>query len=84
MIITKNLSDFPAELLAARGVRAVHPDVFLLDLVRQDTETVHAIVVAIAAAWKDPCATVVDVAASLAFEAPLSAEALRRHLGQSR
>ncbi|MDQ2804914.1 MAG: PIN domain-containing protein, partial [Pseudomonadota bacterium] len=48
-ILTMNLRDFPASALAARGVQAVHPDVFLCDLhgadpelLRASTEAAHA------------------------------------------
>jgi predicted nucleic acid-binding protein len=37
-IITFNLSDFPASMLAPHGIIAVHPDPFLVDLLAQKPE----------------------------------------------
>ncbi|SDK71105.1 RSP_2648 family PIN domain-containing protein [Paracoccus chinensis] len=42
MIVTANLRDFPSRALGALGLRAVHPDAFLLDLWRRDPEPVAA------------------------------------------
>lgn len=40
LIVTANLRDFPARALSALGLRAVHPDAFLLDLWRQSPDLV--------------------------------------------
>ncbi len=42
VIVTLNLRDFPARVLAGHGLRAVHPDVFLRALFAQDPEAVRA------------------------------------------
>lgn len=36
LVITANLRDFPQDLMAGLGLRAMHPDAFLLDLHRTD------------------------------------------------
>lgn len=38
VIVTFNLSDFPASVLASLGVRALHPDTFLTSLVHRDPD----------------------------------------------
>ncbi|PQO42265.1 PIN domain-containing protein [Blastopirellula marina] len=40
VIITFNLRDFPASILAAYDLNAIHPDTFLVDLLDADTESV--------------------------------------------
>jgi len=42
LIVTANLRDFPTRALSALGLRAVHPDAFLLDLWRRDPGPVAA------------------------------------------
>ncbi|MDO5369987.1 RSP_2648 family PIN domain-containing protein [Paracoccus sp. (in: a-proteobacteria)] len=42
LIVTANLRDFPMRALSALGLRAVHPDAFLLDLWRRDPGPVAA------------------------------------------
>jgi predicted nucleic acid-binding protein len=44
VIVTFNLADFPAEVLAPYGLQAVHPDEFLLDLEGLSSEAVQAAV----------------------------------------
>ncbi|MDQ1902345.1 PIN domain-containing protein [Paracoccus sp. WLY502] len=44
LIVTANLRDFPRTLMAGLGLRAIHPDAFLLDLSRIDPGTVRAVV----------------------------------------
>jgi len=41
-IITANLDDFKPEALAPWGIKAVHPQDFLLELYKKDRETVRA------------------------------------------
>ncbi|MCZ0962724.1 RSP_2648 family PIN domain-containing protein [Paracoccus benzoatiresistens] len=43
-IVTANLRDFPRHLMASLGLRAIHPDAFLLDLLADDPEAVRAAV----------------------------------------
>ena len=40
LIVTANLRDFPQRMMAALGLRAIHPDAFLLDLHRTDPQAV--------------------------------------------
>ncbi|MEE2861905.1 MAG: PIN domain-containing protein [Pseudomonadota bacterium] len=40
LIVTANLRDFPQRLMAGIGLRAIHPDAFLLDLRDQDPAAV--------------------------------------------
>ena len=40
LIVTANLRDFPQRLMAGLGLRAIHPDGFLLDLFREDPASV--------------------------------------------
>ena len=42
VIVTLNLRDFPARVLAGHGLRAAHPDAFLRALFAQDPEAVRA------------------------------------------
>lgn len=44
LIVTANLRDFPQRLMAGLGLRAMHPDAFLLDLLAQDRAAVTAAV----------------------------------------
>ncbi|MFN4059231.1 MAG: RSP_2648 family PIN domain-containing protein [Paracoccus hibiscisoli] len=40
LIVTANLRDFPQRMMAGLGLRALHPDAFLLDLQRTDPQAV--------------------------------------------
>lgn len=40
LIVTANLRDFPQRLMAGLGLRAIHPDAFLLGLFREDPASV--------------------------------------------
>ena len=40
LIVTANLRDFPQRLMAGLGMRAIHPDAFLLDLLAADPPAV--------------------------------------------
>lgn len=44
LIVTANLRDFPRSVMAGLGLRAIHPDAFLLDLHAEHAETVMAAV----------------------------------------
>ena len=44
LIVTANLRDFPQTLMTDLGLRAIHPDAFLLDLFRADPVAVRAAV----------------------------------------
>ena len=41
LVVTANLRDFPQRLMAGLGLRAIHPDAFLLDLHRAAPEAVR-------------------------------------------
>ncbi len=49
VILTLNLRDFPAHLLAEHGLRAVHPDAYLRDLLDRSTAEIRAAVEAVRA-----------------------------------
>ncbi|RNF35582.1 RSP_2648 family PIN domain-containing protein [Paracoccus methylarcula] len=40
LVVTANLRDFPRPVMAGLGLRAIHPDAFLLDLHRRDAASV--------------------------------------------
>ena len=40
LIVTANLRDFPQRMMAGLGLRAIHPDAFLLDLLARDRSAV--------------------------------------------
>lgn len=42
LVVTANLRDFPPRIMAGLGLRAIHPDAFLLDLHRRDPGGVRA------------------------------------------
>ncbi|SCX98209.1 RSP_2648 family PIN domain-containing protein [Paracoccus tibetensis] len=41
LIVTANLRDFPQRIMAGLGLRAIHPDAFLLDLLAADPAAVR-------------------------------------------
>jgi len=47
LIITANLRDFPQRMMAGIGLRAIHPDAFLLDLFRKDPDHVTKVIGAV-------------------------------------
>ncbi|AMY69730.1 RSP_2648 family PIN domain-containing protein [Frigidibacter mobilis] len=49
VIVTLNLRDFPVWALAPKGIRAVHPDAFLLELWRDHPRAVGTVVEAVRA-----------------------------------
>lgn len=53
-VITANLKDFPAEVLAPHGIEAIHPDAFLLDLLDLNEVAVRRAVNAMFAANSKP------------------------------
>lgn len=76
VIVTKNLSDFPADVLAPHGIAAKHPDQFLVELTETRADVLAAIIRQIARGWRaNPSPeAVLD---SLAIEAPATADRLR-------
>ncbi|MGW7519780.1 PIN domain-containing protein [Streptomyces sp. NPDC054796] len=79
VIVTFNLSDFPAEKLSVWDVQAVHPDAFIEAQVDLSPQLVFVVLTQIADARKSPPnAVVADVIASLEREGLVgSAAALR-------
>ncbi|MFD6445109.1 PIN domain-containing protein [Promicromonospora sp. NPDC060204] len=75
IVVTKNLKDFPREILRPHEVSAEHPDEFLLRLAQADVAVLTQIVRDISATWPDG-ATVADVLKSLEVEAPRTARAI--------
>ena len=61
IIVTFNLKDFPAEVLADWDVEAKHPDDFLVDQLHLDAVSVRKAVQAVADSWQRPPGTVDDV-----------------------
>lgn len=74
-IVTKNLRDFPSSALEPKSVRAMHPDAFLNDLNEKHPGALLTVIRDIAATWR--AGTDEDVLASLAVEAPTTANALQ-------
>jgi hypothetical protein len=65
VIVTDNLSDFPAVALDPWSVEAKSPDDFVLDQIDLDRQAVYGAVQRIADCWKRPLGTVEDVLNSL-------------------
>lgn len=80
IIVTNNLKDFPAAVLAPHGITAQSPDEFLSGLHDFAASQMVAVATAIATAWRSPDATADGVLDSLAFVAPGAAELMRRTL----
>jgi predicted nucleic acid-binding protein len=66
MLVTWNLRDFPAEPLAALGLRVVDPDRYLCELLDQFPQEVTATVVRLAGEKRRPPKTPTDLANDLA------------------
>jgi len=64
-IVTANLRDFPAEVVAPLGVAIVHPDQFVIAQWELDEPTVITAFKRMRARWKKPQATAEDFAAAL-------------------
>lgn len=69
-IVTFNLKDFPDEAGAPYGIRACHPDRFLVQLLGQNTDKVLAALEREAAAFRNPPETVAQFLATLTATAP--------------
>jgi len=65
VIVTYNLSDFPAEALEPHGVRAEHPDAFILDLLETDLEAVIQAVRDQRSSLRSPAVTADELLATL-------------------
>lgn len=65
MIVTRNLADFPVEILAAHGVGAQHPDDFVVALPEAEPDAVCAAVKAQRESLRNPPKTVEELLAIL-------------------
>lgn len=81
IILTFNLRDFPAGVLAAHGVVAMHPDTFLATCMAESPGTVVAVVQKQADGLKNPPTTLWQLLDRLADQGLVNTvEAIRRHL----
>lgn len=65
LIVTNNLQDFPADVLAELGLEAVAPDCFLQDMLDLAPSVVRRVIVSQAKDARNPPRAVVDVLAAL-------------------
>lgn len=78
VIVTENLSDFPADVLQTYNIEAQTPDVFLLHLIELSSRTVFGALEAQAAALRNPPMTINELLDRLAQAGlPRSIAALR-------
>ena len=77
-IVTFNLGDFPAEVLAPFGVEAQHPDDFLLNQLDLNLIAALKSIKAMRARWRKPQLSALDLAAAIEkLQLPLVAARLR-------
>jgi len=76
VIVTDNLSDFPATALSPHNVAAVSPDTFLLSLLLADQEAVCSAVERKRAAYQRPPRTIGELCAILSRSVPRFADRL--------
>ena len=69
-IITANLTDFPPAALEPYGIEALHPDVFLLDLLDLDRSTVLQLLDEQARAYANPPVSLADLRCHLGATVP--------------
>lgn len=82
VILTFNLRDFPATVLAAYGVVAMHPDAFLAACVAESPESVVAVMRKQADGLRNPPTTLGQMLDRLAEQGLVNTvAAIRRHLG---
>lgn len=84
VILTNNLKDFPAELLAPHDLTAMSADAFLCQIHELAADGIIAAARDMAIAWRAPGATVEDVIDSLAIVVPQTAARLRATLAVQR
>ncbi len=65
VIVTKNLRDFPATILARYGIKALHPDEFLHELLQLEPMPVLVAIRALQASLKNPPKTMLEVLRTL-------------------
>jgi PIN domain len=61
VIVTRNLKDFPVDVLSSWNTEAKHPDEFVLDQIDLDRQAVYGAVQRIADSYSMPPLTVNDV-----------------------
>lgn len=83
-IVTNNLDDFPAEPLAALGLRVATPDEYLCELFDSAQAEVVATINQLAAEKRNPPMTPDDLLARVGKTAPAFAGEARRHLARGR
>lgn len=82
IILTFNLRDFPAAVLATHGVVAMHPDAFLMACVAESPDSVVAVVRKLADGLRKPPTTLGQTLDRLAEQGLINTVAgIRRHLG---
>lgn len=79
VIVTKNLRHFPASVLAAHEVDALHPDEFLEGFLETNPSTMLAVIGLISQTWAHGTGPR-DVLDRLALDTPRTAETLRTAL----
>ncbi|MEU1277258.1 PIN domain-containing protein [Streptomyces sp. NPDC005805] len=80
-LVTWNLSDFPAQELAAHGVRVLDPDAYLCELYGEFPDEVAGTVVRLAAEKRRPPTSLTDALARLAKAGvPRFADLVIRHI----
>ncbi|MDE3038127.1 MAG: PIN domain-containing protein [Pseudomonadota bacterium] len=83
VIVTNNLADFPAEVLAPYGIVAEHPDIFVMRLMAQDKPGVIAAVRRQRKNLKRPAKTAEQLLASLhKLHMKKTVATLRQHLDE--
>ncbi len=80
MIVTANLTDFPAQKLAPFSIDAKHPDEFVLDLIDLAPAKVALVVSEQAASLRNPPRTVHDVLDTLQEQGLVQSVAKLREL----
>jgi len=81
VIVTLNLSDFPAEALQPHGIEAVHPDDFVIRLYEEAPEALVALVRLQRASLRNPPKTAVEYEGTLRSSGlPKLAERLASHV----
>lgn len=65
VIVTENLRDFPADVLAPFGIEAIHPDDFVLDVIDLSSTKVHEAIYEMASIKRKPTMSTEDVLDSL-------------------
>jgi hypothetical protein len=78
VIVTRNLGDFPDDVLQAWDMEAKSPDEFVLDQIDLNRVAVYGAIQRIADSWANPPGTIGDVLASLERDGLVEAAAALR------